>query len=356
MFSGEASRGQGIIEEVKETISVIEALRSSLLTTMERIEEFLTRTNAESILHIGCGSSYYASLYGAYPLILQKTTGFALPASEFIYLLDRMKPSPSLLSIFYSRSGETTEITLALEKARSKNIKTIGLTCTPGSTLHRKADISIVVPECLEKSHYMTKSFIGLSLLGTITSHVALQSFSHSNIKTLDSELQTFVEGFKGIYNKYHEIKELVNKTLDKKTFIVLGAESIYAIAQEAGLKLNEVAYTFSHAMHALEFRHGPIALREKAKELQVIVLSASGTHSNMYVERLVNDLRARDFDTILISDLKMADFTVPIKMSTQITYLLLILPMYLFAIERSLQLGYNPDVPRHIERVIKHI
>ena len=356
MFSKDAGLGQGIIREVKDTIHVVEAIKNSLPAITHKIKEFQSRTNTDTILHVGCGSSYYASLYGAYPLMLQKPAGSALPASEFIFLLDQKKALPSILSFLYSRSGETAEIILALEKAHEKNVKTIGLTCTPGSTLHRKADLAIVVPECIEKSHYMTKSFIGLSLLGTITSYIALQDSSDNRIKNLENEFQTFIDGAHGIFNMYNDINELANKTLNKKTFIILGSESFYAIAQEAGLKLNEIAYTFSHAMHTLEFRHGPVALLEKTKELQIFVLTARDTPSNSYIERLVDELRAKGFDTILVSDEKNADIVIPVKMRSQITFLLSILPMYLFAIGRSIQLGYNPDNPLHIERVVKSL
>ena len=356
VFSEEINKGSELLKEVKEIITVVNSVKSILPSIIENIKDFLAHLSVESILHIGCGSSYYASLFGAYPLTLQKTPGYALPASELIFLLDRGEISPSILSVFYSRSGETTEVLIALEKAQSRNIKTAGLTCTEGSTLHRKADFTIVVPQCFEKSHYMTKSFVGLSLIGTLFSQVALRNRSHLDISSLEAELQNFIHGAEKIYSKYDDIRELAKNTLKKKAFVVLGSESIYAIAQEAGLKLNEVAYTFSHAMHALEFRHGPIALREKAEELQVIVLSTSSIKSNEYVERLVDDLRARGIETILVSDQEKADFIIPVRMRSQITYLLLILPMYLFAIERALQLGYNPDVPLHIERVVKFI
>jgi len=356
MFSEGTSKGGGLLKEVREIPLVVDAIKSLLPSIVEGFEEFLVRIDFGSILHVGCGSSYYASLFGAYPLTLQKTTGHALPASELIFLLDQGDFSSPLLSVFYSRSGETTEIVLALEKARSRNIRTVGLTCTEGSTLHRKADFGIVVPQCVEKSHYMTKSFVGLSLLGTLLSQIVLRGRSHIDVDNLKTELQIFIDGAEKIYNKYNEVREIVKNTIKKKAFIVLGSESIYAIAQEAGLKLNEVAYTFSQAMHALEFRHGPIALREKANELQVIVLSASNTKSNEYVGRLVDDLRTRGIETILISDQEKADFVVPVRMKSQITYLLLILPIYLFVIERALQLGYNPDTPLHIERVVKYI
>jgi len=356
MSSEGVGRGSELIKEVKEITAVVNAIKSILPSMVESIEEFLARVSFESVLHVGCGSSYYASLFGAYPLTLRKTTGCALPASELIFLLDRGDISSSPLSVFYSRSGETTEIVLALEKAKNRGIRTVGLTCTEGSTLHRGADFSIVVPHCLEKSYYMTKSFVGLSILGTLFSQVALRGCSSVDTENLESELRNFVDGAEKIYSKHYEVRELAKNTLNKKAFVVLGSESIYAIAQEASLKLSEVAYTFSHAMHALEFRHGPIALRERAGELQVIVLSASSSKSREYVERLVDDLRAKGIDTILVSDQEEADFVVPVRMNTQTTYLLLILPMYLFAIERALQLGYNPDTPLHIERVVKLI
>ena len=357
MPSGRSSAEELVIlREVKEAALAANAVKSRLKEIESRVRELLSTSAVERVIHVGCGSSYYAALFSTYPLYLHRVGGLALPASELLFLLEQRSDPRSSLVVFYSRSGETREVILALERAKSRGVRTLGLTCTEGSALHLGADRAVVVPECVERSYYMTKSFTTLSILGVAASHALLENGGREGLQKLEAELQAFIEGSEKISQRLDDISELAERTLKKRAFVVLGPGSIYAIALEASLKLNEVAYTFSTAMHALEFRHGPIALREKAEDLQLILLSASSTPANAYVEKLADELRSKGMDVLLVSDRDTADLSIPVKMHSQITYLLLVLPMYYFAIERARRLGYNPDAPLHIERVVKNI
>jgi glucosamine--fructose-6-phosphate aminotransferase (isomerizing) len=356
MTSSYSNTIPAILDEIRQASIVIQAINRRGKEITDKLKDFLKDFKDKSALHVGCGSSYYAASFGAYSFFSQTGKGVALPASEFLYLLDQSKPAPVSLSILYSRSGETAEIVAALKKAKKSGVKIIGVTCSEGSTLHKEADLSIAIPECSEKSYYMTKSFIALSILGTLTSYSLQNINSTGGEVKLEEEFNKFIQGIEKIYEKYDELKELARRTLSKSYFIVLSSEYMYPIAQEASLKLIEIAYTFAQPMYALEFRHGPIALREKSKELQLVALSGSVTASNAYVEKLLDELESKGIHALLISDNNQADFKIPIRISSSITSLLLILPMYIFAVERAIQLGYNPDKPLHIQKVISTI
>ncbi|MEM0093146.1 SIS domain-containing protein [Thermofilum sp.] len=357
MFKGKSPEKLLILAEIQESALVARTLAEKYSDISAVLQSTLNSVKPAKVVHTGCGSSYYAASFGAYPLHFSRVSGYSLPASELIYLLSRatredLGQAPA--AVFYSRSGETREVVLALRQARSLGLSTIGLTCSEGSTLHRESDASVALSVCAEKSHYMTKSFIGLSLLGLIFSLLLAEKKAH--VVDVKAELMKLSEGVERISSKRENIQELVKTSLSKRNFVVLAPESLYAVALEASLKLVEVSYTFSTALHALEFRHGPLALREHAEDLQLVVLSASSSPSVDYLHRLVDELRHRGFDVLYISDEKGSDLEIPLWMNSQFAYLLHAIAMYYFAVERALLLGYNPDEPRHIDRVVKTV
>lgn len=360
MVSNNSNRDFLVTAEIREAAFVAKTIAKELKDIEATLKSAFDRVKPTKVMHVGCGSSYYAASFGTYPLLSSKVAAHSLPASELIYMLLRPVSltfrSQSSAAIFYSRSGETKEVILALQKARGAGFYTIGLTCSEGSTLQREAETSLVLDACAERSYYMTKSFIGLSLLGLISSLILLETSGDVHNADMEANLLKLSEGIERISGARESIRELAKNTLSKSGFVVLAPESIYPVAQEASLKLIEVSYTFAATLHALEFRHGPTALLERARDVQLVVLSASSSPSNSYLHSLVDELRHRGFDVLYISDEKEADLVLPLEMNSQFTYLLHAVAMYYFAVERALLLGYNPDAPRHIEKVVRAI
>jgi len=106
------------------------------------------------ILYLGCGSSHFLSKLLAMVTNMHGGLGIALPCSEFLYSKETYPIGEVELAVGISRSGETTEILLALEKI---NVKKLGIT-TRESSLTRMCDYSLVVP-AIEESVVMTHSF-----------------------------------------------------------------------------------------------------------------------------------------------------------------------------------------------------
>lgn len=349
-----------VLNEVREAALVAKTLAKDYSSIKAVLQEAFKRIKPAKVVHTGCGSSYYAASFGTYPLHFSRVSGYALPASELIYLLSEMtdykRSDQAPAIVFYSRSGETKEVILALQQARNLGLSTIGLTCSEGSTLHKETDASVVLSACAEKSYYMTKSFVGLSLLGLISSFVLIEESKDARGAAAEAELLKLSEGIEKLSRERESIRELARATLSKRNFVVLAPGSLYAVALEASLKLIEISYTFSTALHALEFRHGPVALLERVKDLQLIVLSSSNTSSSEYLKRLIDELHHRGFDVLHVSDENDADLKIPLQVSSQFTHLLHAVAMYYFAIERALLLGYNPDAPRHIDKVVRTV
>ena len=351
-----------VLVEVEEIPKVTESLIHKYSEIKRVIREVFSEFAPTSIFYVGCGSSYYAALKSIDPLITNPYVSrtVALPGSEMLFLLDssefRLSAKHDSLLVLFSRSGETAEITLIIDRAKKLSLRTIGFTCAENSYLVKNADYVVVLKNCFEKSYYMTKSFVALTLMGIMNSLAILEMLKlHRDVNVKD-ELRDFIKIVEDVNRDKSKIHELAEVTINKELFVILAPRSLYPIALEASLKFTEISYTYSNAMYALEFRHGPIALLEKQHKVQLIVLSSIHDTSFPYINKLISGLKERGFNVLHLSDSNNADFKLNLKKDSHILHVSFITPLYYASIYRAIMLGYNPDHPRHIEKVIRTI
>ncbi len=350
-----------VFSEMTQLPRVVEA-SGNKYSVIEGIAGELMSDGISEVYYVGCGSSYYAALGGAMPLLRSplNTRTFIQPASEFFFyyidLIGGRVQSGGSLAVFFSRSGETKEVVLALDESRKRGVKTVGFTCSEGSYLDRNADYSIVVEECFEEGVYMTKSFAALYLLGTLAS-IAILRLNNIDVNIdLDRELRLLKEALANVSSGVKALEHIAVKTIGKRAFAILAPGNLYPVALEASLKFKEISYTFSEAIHALEFRHGHNALLERRSELQLIVLSLSEDPSHEKNMSLYRELVEKGFDALLFSNDSAADYFIPWSGGTYLAPITYILPLYYITFLRSILLGYNPDKPLHISKVVLSI
>lgn len=213
---------------------------------------------ADVVVSVGCGSSYYLSLVTAYALrVVAGSLAEAQPASELLLHEPAVfLPGRRYLVLGISRSGETTETTLALGQVRERKLGgTVAITCTPDSSIARAADARIVLPEAQERSVVMTKSFnTMLVALQYWISQAAGASAMRAELARLPDALDSTLERFAGAMAELGGAPGL-------SSYVFLGGGACYGIACEAALKVKEMAGLASVAFHPLEFRHGPISV-----------------------------------------------------------------------------------------------
>ncbi len=229
--------------------------------TLEQVQ------NIQSIHLIGCGTSWHAALIARYffETILNIRTTVHL-ASEFRY--QTLFYDPNALYIAFSQSGETADTLEAIRLIKSKQMHTIAVTNVASSTMVREADGFILTQAQQEIAVASTKSFTAqLTALywfvhrfalerGVIQLHQLAQA--EEELQVAAEVLETVLENFK--ISIMHDLAAYYAR-FDK--FIFLGRHSSYPFAQEAALKLKEVAYCFVDCYPAGELKHGPIALVE---------------------------------------------------------------------------------------------
>lgn len=305
----------------------------------------------EQVIFIGCGSTYYISIWGARAM-QSRHPGFVrpLPSSELmLYPKAWIPEGKKTLLIAVSRSGGTSE-TLEAVNAFKREFKsdTVGVTCYPRSELAKIVDYSITVPVGQEKSIAQTRSFSNMML-----------GISYLITREVDPLLaETVYPAMEDTINHYLPQVQKVGENLDIQRYFFLGNRQLFGLANEAMLKLKEMSLTNSEAYHFLEFRHGPMSMVDE----NAMVIGLLGSKIEGKELAVLNDMQklgghisvVAGFDKPDASSLKTSFWIslAPPHLApwTDVRYLPL---LQLVSLTRSLKKGLNPDKPKNLDAVV---
>ena len=319
--------------------------------------ESLQKTQYKQVLFVGCGSSYYISLAGSH--IFNKITGIrskAVPASEIIFYPERYLDSRGdNLVVFVSRSGKTTEVIKALKEVSSfSNTTTIGFTCYQESKLAKLADKIFVSDKGREESVVMTKSFS--SMLFAIEQFSAIWGEDESFLQELKQLPTVFKE-------KVEDINQIVKDFVEEKEYNkyeFLGHGSLYGIANEAMLKMKEMAIVPSEDFHSLEFRHGPKSIVDDS----MLITFFADDESYESETKLCKEMIDYGADIIFICNNidhnLTADNGLIIDYNTDLSSMALtplyLLPGQFLGYYTAVKQGIDVDNPKNLTQVVENI
>ncbi|MET1159812.1 MAG: SIS domain-containing protein [Thermoprotei archaeon] len=334
-------------------ISEIPAAITNIINNRNLFKEIGSRISSyefNKVFLIGCGSSFYIGVVVSYLLkrLLQNKCIKALPSSELL-LYEHVNLDERSLVIGFSRSGNTAETVSALELAKSKGSKTVLLSINKESKGSRIVDEYVYVDVGVERGIVMTKSFVSLTLAGLLLSD-SISGPSEAIGSQALSKFSSFVN--KVIDDKEHYLnlgKELALSSYER--FVFLGSGPSYGIALEASLKFKETSYIATEAIHALEFRHGPMATVNE-KQVEFIINPTGESFEVVY--RLYKDIVNIGGKVIRLSDERKPDILLANTGVEELNALEAIVPLQYIAMGYALAKGKDPDNPRNLTRVVE--
>ncbi len=192
----------------------------------------------ERVAAIGCGSSLnVARCYAALREAAGQGETDAFPASEVpgTRRYDRL--------VFISRTGTTTEVLQALRQA-PRQVSTVAVTADPAAPLARLADSAVLLDFAAERS-VVSSRFITSAI-------VLLRAHLGEDVRELPAQA----------------VRELACPLspglAERGEFTFLACGWAAAVADEAALKLREAARTWAESYPAMEYRHGPVSVRDE--------------------------------------------------------------------------------------------
>jgi glucosamine--fructose-6-phosphate aminotransferase (isomerizing) len=311
----------------------------------------------ENIIILGCGTSYFAGLYGMYffKQLCQFNTVQVFDGAEF-----NEQDIPIIGNttfILVSQSGETKDLHRCIEISKNNNITTIGIVNVVDSLIAREVDCGIYCNAGKEVGVASTKAFtsqvVCLSMAAIWFS--TLQNINEKKRVRMVSDLHNLSSDINLTLEICSEnIKEYITK-INKSNMFLLGKGSDEFIAKEGALKIKEISYIHSEGYSSSSLKHGPFALLDE--NFPVIILNMDQTHRaktlNCYQE-----VSSRNSPVLIITN----DISISSEVSSDIIYvpenksyasLIGIIPIQLLAYHLSISKGINPDKPKNLAKVV---
>lgn len=342
--------GEKTLQDIMEIPKSIDAVRENF-DSLKEVTTSIVNRNCRCLYFTGCGSSYYSAMLISIPLQIHrpKLNVRVLPSSEILmYLINTLSEECCIVAI--SRSGETAETLEVMKRGRERGTYNVIITISEKSESIKYADEYLYINVGVERGIVMTKSFYSMSLAGLVIT-LNMVAGKSSN---MDSELDKLKEHAISMIEKRSAIFRLAENYINMgiNRFVVLGSGPSYPIALEASLKLKEASYVAAEAMHALEFRHGPIATLDK--NVLVVIINQDGK-SYSYVYKLYEELRNIGANVLRLSNKDLDEDTLPLSRTSyeELDALSAILLLQLITYGYTVASGLDIDSPRRLVRVV---
>jgi glucosamine--fructose-6-phosphate aminotransferase (isomerizing) len=337
-----------------------------ILGGLDRNKEKLQQVR--NLLISACGTSLYASMYGA--RIMRELGAFdtavAMDAAE-LALTDIPKHSGGLLVV--SQSGETRDVMNSIKKGEVAGVPRLSVVNVVGSAIARETKLGVYMHAGREQAVASTKAFTGqvtvLSLLALWFRQLREEEggvgINMPDKSNLLSALQRLPISFGMAMGVRSRCKEIAAALLDADHCFVLGKGYATPVALEGALKLKEMAYLHAEGYSGGALKHGPFALIEGAgsgkRATPIIMLILDDEHAN-HMRTAAQEVRARGAQVFVITDNpKLAEGIdnkpVVIPSNNELTALIGVLPLQLIAYELAVLKGIDPDTPRNLAKAV---
>ena len=345
---------------LKEIFEQPEALENAM---RGRIKDNKTKHSVEfdfnslkRILITACGTSWHSALIGKY--ILEKIVGIPVEvdyASEFRYrnpILDEGD-----LVIVISQSGETADTLAALNEAKYKGAKTMGIINVVGSTIAREAGCGIYLHAGPEIGVASTKAFTSQVItLVMLALHIAQQKSIFVNEEIFE-EMKILPKKVKECLLQSGEIRDIAQDFTEVKNFLYLGRGINFPVALEGALKLKEISYVHAEGYPAAEMKHGPIALIDR--NMPAVFIATNGSTYEKVLSNM-EEVKSRGGVIIAVTDKddpvidRLSDYIMKVPETiTELSPILNSIPLQLLAYHIADLRGLDVDKPRNLAKSV---
>jgi glucosamine--fructose-6-phosphate aminotransferase (isomerizing) len=313
--------------------------------------------NINNIIILGCGTSYFAGLYGMYYFkhLCKFNTVQVFDGAEFNeYDIPNIGTT---VFILVSQSGETKDLHRCIEIAKNNSITTIGIINVVDSLIAREVDCGVYCNAGKEVAVASTKAFtsqvvclsmtaIWFSGLHKINKQKRIKIIQ--DLHNLSNDIKTTLEECEG------KIKDIVSK-FNATNMFILGKGTDEYIAKEGALKVKEISYIHSEGYSSSSLKHGPFALLDE--NFPVMILNLNENYSSKIMNCYEEVLSRKSPIIFITNDNSVCDIIkcdyILVPQNKSYASLVGIIPIQLFAYYLSISKGINPDKPKNLAKVV---
>ena len=337
------------------------------------------------LLMAACGTSLFASMYGAHLLK-------SLKCFDTVQCIDAAEVTAESFPAFdaglcvTSQSGETKDTHRSLVQASDQLIPAFSVVNQVGSLIARSTNCGVYLNAGREHAVASTKAFttqvtamaliagwfaqnrhnaVGSSLPQPVGDDHKQKSGSGGLVHS--QRRQELIESIHRlpIYTGMTlltrpQCAQLAQRLVDEKQehMFILGKGFAESIAREGALKIKEITYVHAEGFSGGALKHGPFALLQENTPVVCIVLNDQ--HADLMRIAAI-ETRARGAHTIVITDKKSLsdglvsspDDVIVIPHNGPLSALLAVVPLQLLAYEMAVKKGINPDKPKNLAKAV---
>lgn len=334
-----------MMKEISEQVeTVVRAIQQDKNTVVNIVDEI---KKAFGVFFVGCGSSYHACLAGSYLFskVAKVHVNVAL-ASEFENYEHFLTDKTSVFAV--SQSGETADVLLAVNVAKERESKLIGITNVMGSSLTMEGHNLLMMHSGPEICVLSTKTYTSQVVLMALLAYALAGKYEEGLEKIKGSYLD--------IYNLTSRAMEDYLKQLAEMLYVrgdiyLIGRGLQYATALEAALKIKEVSYIHAEAFAGGELKHGPLALIEDGTPCIVFV----STENKTKILSNASEVKSRGGYIIGVAPERddIFDFWIKVPEAEELNPIVQIIPIQILAYELAVLKGLDPDKPRNLAKSV---
>jgi fructoselysine-6-P-deglycase FrlB-like protein len=297
-----------VIEEDIRSIPAI--LRQTSARIDERGDAVAPQLNGP-IIFLGCGSSYCVAMALAALYEQERhAPGQAIIASDYL-------SRPAWTHVAISRTGETTELVTAMQRAHQAGGRCILLVGEQGSPAEAHADTVLALEFAAEQGVIQTRFIVAVTqALRLLIGGEATQAPLKDLPERMERALATFD----------------ATPLLKFDHIVFLGRGWRYGLACAARLNLQETALMVPESHQTMDYRHGPIASADE--------------RTLVWCLDPLDDAPA----VAVVNDVRRTGATVQ---WTNVDPLIAVAQAQLFALHKAAARGVDPMAPRHLSRAI---
>jgi len=333
------------------------------LAELEQMKQAGLLDKVQRIVIVACGTSYHAGLIAKY--VIERWARIpveTITAAEFRYCNPIV--GPETLCIAVTQSGETADTLVGIRQAHEQGAPVIAITNVVASAITRLSDAVLYLQAGPEIGVVATKTFItSVTVLYMLGLYLAQQRG-----RMASEEAGMVLEALEHIPNQIQHIldnatspddviESLAKQLSHCSSMMFIGRGVGFPTALEGALKLKEISYIHAEGLPAGELKHGSIALLDPDTPLIAV---ATASHVYEKVVSNVQEVRARDARVVVVATegdeniRKHADdvFYVPATME-ELSPLLAIISLQLFAYHAAVARGCNVDQPRNLAKSV---
>jgi glucosamine--fructose-6-phosphate aminotransferase (isomerizing) len=340
----------------KEIFSQYDALSQTyahMLGMKAEIHSFAKANTAGGLTFIGCGSSYSLCKSASMSARMRLEGRInALAAGDLLIHFASMKGIVrDTVIVAPSRSGSSSEVVMAVKKAKSEmGLKCICICTRKDSELSGLSDLIIELPWAFDDSVCQTRTVTNLYFANLML--IALMA----DDKILVDELGEAVKAGKKFMETNLDVLKMIAENSQWDRIVVLADAELEGIAEEGALAFNEICQLPSNYYHVLDVRHGPMVLVDR----RTLVIIACSPIETALQGDLIRDVKATGAYVVTVSGRDSiawgsdCNILVPEYQNISVMGVPFIYVPQALSFYKALALGVNPDEPTGLESWIK--